>query len=67
MPGYSVLNAKFGYRAEHWSAYLYGANLGNRRYFLSAGFGFDTLNGYAGAVGNVAPPRTLGVEWRWDG
>jgi iron complex outermembrane receptor protein len=65
--GYSVLNAKFGYRAEHWSAYLYGANLGNRRYFLSAGFGFDTLNGYAGAVGKVAPPRTLGVEWRWDG
>lgn len=67
VPGYTVLNAKFGYRAEHWAAYLYGANLGNQRYFLSAGFGFDVLNGYSGAVGNVAPPRTLGVELRWDG
>jgi iron complex outermembrane receptor protein len=67
VPGYRVLNAKAGYRAAHWSMWVFGANLTNRRYFLSAGFGFDTLNGYAGAVGNVAPPRTLGVEWRWDG
>lgn len=67
VPGYRVLNAKAGYRAEHWSAWVYGANLTNTRYFLSAGFGFDTLNGYTGAVGNVAPPRTVGLEWRWDG
>lgn len=67
VPGYRVLNAKVGYRAGHWSAWIYGSNLTDRRYFLSAGFGFDTLNGYTGAVGNVAPPRTVGVEWRWNG
>ncbi|HST29154.1 MAG TPA: TonB-dependent receptor [Rudaea sp.] len=67
VPGYRVLNARLGYRAPRWSVWLYGANLTNKRYFLSAGFGFDTLNGYTGAVGNVAPPRTLGLEWRWEG
>jgi iron complex outermembrane receptor protein len=64
--GYTVLNAKFGYRGAGWSAHMFGANLGNRRYFTTASFGFSQLAGYSGAVGNVAQSRTFGVEYRWE-
>lgn len=65
VPGYAVLNAKIGYRGAHWSSYAYATNLTDRRYFTAAGFGFAQLALYAGAVGSVAPPRTVGVEFKW--
>ena len=49
-----------------WSTYVFGENLGDRRYFTAAGFGFVQTALYAGAVGNVAPPRTVGVQVRTD-
>jgi outer membrane receptor protein involved in Fe transport len=60
------LNAKIGYRGLGWSVHVFGANLGNRRYFTTASFGFSQLAGYSGAVGNVAQPRTVGMEYRWE-
>ncbi len=67
VPGYATLDAKIGWRGAHWSAYFFGSNLTNRRYFTSASFGFSLVALYPDAVGNLAPPRTLGVEWRWGG
>jgi iron complex outermembrane receptor protein len=66
VPGYATLDAKFGWRGAHWSAYVFGSNLTDRRYFTSASFGFSLVALYPDAVGNLAPPRTLGVEWRWE-
>lgn len=66
VPGYATLDAKFGWRGAHWSAYVFGSNLTNRRYFTSASFGFSQVALYPDAVGNIAPPRTIGVEWHWQ-
>lgn len=66
VPGYATLDAKFGWRGAHWSAYVFGNNLTNRRYFTSASFGFSQVALYPDAVGNIAPPRTIGVEWHWQ-
>lgn len=67
VPGYATLDAKIGWRGAHWSTWLFGSNLSDRRYFTSASFGFSLVALYPDAVGNLAPPRTLGVEWRWEG
>jgi hypothetical protein len=67
VPGYATLQASLGYHAATWSAELVGTNLANRRYFTTASFGFAQLAGFAGAVGNLAPPRTFGVQLRWTG
>jgi len=67
VPGYATLGAKAGWRGAHWSTYVFGSNLTDRRYFTSASFGFLQVALYPDAVGNLAPPRTVGVEWRWDG
>ena len=66
MPGYATLNARLGWRGTHWSAWVYGQNLTDRRYFTSATFGFALAALYPDAVGTVAPPRTLGIGVRWE-
>jgi iron complex outermembrane receptor protein len=66
VPGYAVFNAKLGWHGAHWSAYLFGQNLSDRRYFTSATLGFALVALYPGAVGTLAPPRTVGVELRWE-
>lgn len=66
VPGYATLDAKVGWRGTHWSAYLFGRNLTDRRYFTSATMGFGLVALYADAVGNPSPPRTLGVQVSWQ-
>ncbi len=66
VPGYATLNAKLGWRSAHWSVHVFGSNLTDRRYFTSASFGFSQVALYPDAVGNLAPPRTIGVEWHWQ-
>ncbi|MFT3791192.1 MAG: TonB-dependent receptor [Rudaea sp.] len=66
VPGYAALNARLGWRGAHWSAWIYGRNLTDRRYFTSATFGFALVALYPHAVGTLAPPRTLGVGLRWE-
>ena len=66
VPGYTTVNARVGYRGAHWAAHVFGANLRDKRYFTTASFGFSQLAAYLGAVGNVAQPRTFGIEFRWE-
>jgi iron complex outermembrane receptor protein len=66
IPGYRTVDLGAGYRRGHWSINAYARNLTDRRYFTSATFGFAALALYPGAMGAVAPRRTLGVALRWD-
>ncbi len=66
VPGYAVFNAKLGWHGANWSAYLFGQNLTDRRYFTSATFGFATVALFPGAAGTLAPQRTVGVGLRWE-
>lgn len=66
IPGHQTLGLHAGWRGAHWSLQLDADNLGNRRYFDNATFGFANLAGYPGAVGAVAPGRTLSLSLRRD-
>jgi len=54
---YTLVNAKLGYKAEHWHAALVGKNLGDERYVVRA---FQFMPGLAPSV--MAAPLSVGVE-----
>jgi len=56
VPGYELVNARLGVQAKTWEAYLYGTNLTNEKAIVNWDF----------FIGNfVAPPRTIGLNFRW--
>ncbi|MEO8670771.1 MAG: TonB-dependent receptor plug domain-containing protein [Tahibacter sp.] len=66
VPGYRIANLSAGWRGDHWSLTAWGHNIGDRRYFTSAGYGFAATALYPGAVGAVGPRRAFGIGVRWD-
>ncbi|TDG36930.1 TonB-dependent receptor [Pedobacter changchengzhani] len=61
--GYSLLNARFGFKSDKFSLFIWSRNLGNAKYFeqLQAAAGNSGL--YAGVLGD---PRTFGVTFRYN-
>ena len=64
--GHASLGLHGGWRGERWSLQLDADNLADRRWFTTASFGFHSLAGYDGAMGAVAPGRTLRLALRRD-
>lgn len=62
--GYAALGLHAGWHGDRWSLQLDGENLTDRRYFPNATYGFSSTAGYSGAVGAVAPGRTVGLSLR---
>jgi iron complex outermembrane receptor protein len=62
--GYTVFNARFGFRADnHWSAFLWSRNLFDEEYFEQLLPGAGNFGHYAAVLGD---PRTYGVTVRYD-
>lgn len=61
--GYSLLNARFGFKSEKFSLFLWSRNLANKDYYeqLQAAAGSSGL--YAGVLGD---PRTFGLTLRYN-
>jgi len=61
--GYSLLNARLGFRSEKFSAFIWSRNIGNKNYYeqLQAAAGNSGL--YAGVLGD---PRTYGATLRFS-
>lgn len=64
VPGHATLDLHAGWRGTHWALQLDTENLADRRYFTTATYGFSSLAGYAGAVGTLAPRRSIGLTLR---
>lgn len=64
--GYRVVDLEAGWSRRHWSLRAYAHNLGDRRYFTSATFGFAAVALYPGGVGSIGTRRTIGAVLRWD-
>lgn len=60
--GYTLLNARIGFKSEKFSAFAWSRNIGNTKYYeqLQAAAGNSGL--YAGVLGD---PRTFGVTLRY--
>lgn len=61
--GYSLLNARLGFRSDKFSVFVWGRNIGNTNYYeqLQAAAGNSGL--YAGVLGD---PRTYGATLRYS-
>ena len=61
--GYSLFNARLGFRSEKFSAFIWSRNIGNKNYYeqLQAAAGNSGL--YAGVLGD---PRTYGATLRFS-
>lgn len=61
--GYSLLNARLGFRSEKFSVFVWSRNIANKNYFeqLQAAAGNSGL--YAGVLGD---PRTYGATFRYS-
>ncbi|GGI28471.1 TonB-dependent receptor [Pedobacter mendelii] len=61
--GYSLFNARLGFRSEKFSAFVWSRNIGNKNYYeqLQAAAGNSGL--YAGVLGD---PRTYGATLRFS-
>ncbi|RZK72169.1 MAG: TonB-dependent receptor, partial [Pedobacter sp.] len=61
--GYSLLNARLGFRSDKFSIFVWGRNIGNTNYYeqLQAAAGNSGL--YAGVLGD---PRTYGATLRYS-
>ncbi|KQN35147.1 TonB-dependent receptor [Pedobacter sp. Leaf41] len=61
--GYSLLNARLGFRSEKFSMFVWSRNIANKNYFeqLQAAAGNSGL--YAGVLGD---PRTYGATFRYS-
>ncbi|KQS32227.1 TonB-dependent receptor [Pedobacter sp. Leaf194] len=61
--GYSLFNARLGFRSEKFSAFIWSRNIGNKNYYeqLQAAAGNSGL--YAGVLGD---PRTFGATLRFS-
>jgi len=61
--GYSLLNARLGFKSEKFSVFVWSRNIGNKNYYeqLQAAAGNSGL--YAGVLGD---PRTYGATFRYN-
>jgi iron complex outermembrane receptor protein len=63
LPSYDIGNLRWGVRSDVWEASLYVNNLWDERAFLSV----DRERNRSARVGYLTnPPRTYGVNFRWD-
>jgi iron complex outermembrane receptor protein len=61
--GYSLFNARLGFKSDKFSAFVWGRNITNKNYYeqLQAAAGNSGL--YAGVLGD---PRTYGATLRYS-
>jgi iron complex outermembrane receptor protein len=75
--GYGLLDASISYETENWSVSLWGKNLTEEDYFLhvlDVGTNYDVVgpNNTLAVIpglwtfGTISPPRTYGVEFRFN-
>jgi iron complex outermembrane recepter protein len=63
LPSYHIANLRWGFGTDKWEAALFVNNLFDERAFLS----IDRERGRSARVGYLTnPPRTYGVNFRWD-
>jgi iron complex outermembrane receptor protein len=63
LPSYHIANLRWGFGTDQWEAGLFVNNLFDERAFLS----IDRERGRSARVGYLTnPPRTYGVNFRWD-
>jgi len=63
--GFGLYNLRFGIRDEKdkWSANLYGRNLGDKKYYADVNaVSYSGWPGPVGAIGHLAPGRSVGVD-----
>jgi iron complex outermembrane receptor protein len=59
----NLVNAKLGWRSDHWNVSIWGKNLSDNKYagLTAATFPVTTMDAYF-----LAPPRTYGATLRYD-
>ena len=63
LPSYEIANLRWGFGTDKWEAAVFVNNLCDERAFLS----IDRERGRSARVGYLTnPPRTYGVNFRWD-